>query len=159
MDSAATSRSLTKLRGVLALAHLIVWAALVTSLTTRFPRSLDLLHTFCVLAIALAVYSWVLYPAAGSVFISAVVLLGLAWAWGVGQSGVLGFDLMACAVLLGVSAWQQRRRSRRLLRMEQVSDDVREERTVKDQAIAVVAQTREALQKKFSRYAHLQSIA
>lgn len=144
---------------LLVLAHLIVWAILVTLLTTRSAFVLDLLHPMAVLAIALAAYSWVLYPTAGSVVVSAVVLLLVAWAWGIGQAGVLGIDLMACVVLVAVSAWQRRQRLRRFLRMQQVSDDVHEERTVKDQAITSTSQTREALQKKFSRYAKLQSIA
>ncbi len=159
MDTAAMDKPLTKLYGLLAAAHLVVWTALISRLNSPAARSLDLIQTLCVLAIALAVYSWVLYPTAGSVLVSVLVFFGLAWAWGIGQSGLLGVDLAVCVMLLAVSAWQRRQRVRRFLRMHQVSNDVREERTVKDQAIAVAAQTREALQKKFSRYAHLQSIA
>ncbi len=159
METAAINQSLTKLRGMLVLAHLAVWSALVTSLTRGSPRPLDLIQTLSVLAIALSAYSWVLYPTAASILVSVVVLLGLAWAWGVGGSGILGVDLLVCIILLPVSAWQRRARSRRLVRMQQVSGDVQEERTVKDQAIAVTAHTREAMQKKFSRYAQLQSIA
>ena len=75
------------------------------------------------------------------------------------QSATLGVDAAALLVVLGPAAWQQRVRARRFRRMAQLVEDVDEERTVKEQAIAFARQTCTALQKKHSRYTQLQSIA
>lgn len=109
------------------------------------------------LAVALATYAWVIYPPSGSVLISAVVTTLLLWAWAAQQ--VSGVELVAFGGLVGVAVWHRRGKLRQFLRLQQVLDDLTEERTVKDQAVQVAQQTRDALQKKLSRYAQLQTIA
>jgi diguanylate cyclase (GGDEF)-like protein len=89
--------------------------------------------------------------------LNALVLLALLWAWAARQSA--GWDLAAFGVLGGVAVWQRRRRWREFHRMQQVVDDLGEERRVKEQATALASQTHDALQKKWSRYTQLQTIA
>jgi putative methionine-R-sulfoxide reductase with GAF domain len=121
--------------------------------------SADSLHTLGLLAVALCAYAWVLYPAGVSVVCSGLVLVSLAWAWAARQAGVLALDITALLALAVVAGGQRRFRAMRTLRMQQKVDDLGEERTVKEQAVAAAVQTREALQRKLARYTQLQTIA
>ena len=114
-------------------------------------------HPVRLLLIALATYAWVLYPAAGSLVITIAVLVSLLWAWAIRQAS--GLEPAVLGLLTGTAVWQRQRRSRQLQRMQQLLDDLGEERTVKDQAIELARHTRGALQKKLSRYTQLQLIA
>jgi len=114
-------------------------------------------HTLCLMLIALSTYASVLYQLPASLFASTAILVCLLWAWGAQQTP--GLDSVALGTLLGAAVWQRRRTLRQFQYIRQVLDDLREERTVKDQAITLASQTREALQRKFSRYAQLQTIA
>jgi len=149
----------TRIRWLVALAICLVCVALGRSLIGGPGASPDTVHTLTLFNIALAIYAWILYPPAGSLVITLVVLLCLVWAWAVRQTTTLGWELAAFGVLLGVVTWQQRLRSRRLVRMQQKLDDLREEQTVKDQAVALASQASQALHKKLSRYMQLQAIA
>ncbi len=133
-----------------------VFAAVLLSAGT-VPATLP--QTLALTTTALAVYAWLLYPPSGGITVGVLSLLLLAWAWGVRQDGWLGVSLVACGGLLAVAAMERRRRMRRLLRLQQAVEDLSEERTVKDQAITTASQTREALNKKLSRYSQLQAIA
>ncbi|MBI2495024.1 MAG: sensor domain-containing diguanylate cyclase, partial [Candidatus Omnitrophica bacterium] len=164
MDAAAAAKPPAALRWIVALILPLLCALLVALLlsgpsgTKAFGiEQTVLVETLCLVTMGLAVYAWVVYPPAGSLLISAVVFICLLWAWALRKAS--GVDLAAFGVLVGAAAWQQRRRPRRFLRMQQVIGDLNEERTVKDQAIAAASQTREALQKKHARYAQLQTIA
>jgi diguanylate cyclase (GGDEF)-like protein len=81
------------------------------------------------------------------------------WAWAAQQRATLGFEMVVLGILLATSVTQQRRRARRLKRLAQLVEDLDEERTVKDQAVATASQMCEALEKKLGRYTQLQSIA
>jgi len=171
METAADSKSLTTIRWGLALALLVVCACLVTVITSGrpgppgaiagagAPAQASLAHPLALIVIALAAYAWVLYPPAGGVVVSAAVFFCLIWAWAAQQTASLSVDLAAFAVLLGVAAYQQRRRFRRLHRLRQVLEDLQEEGSVKEQAAAHARQSNAGLQKKHARYAQLQAIA
>ena len=146
------------IRWVVALALLLVCATLVTRISTGGSGP-GMVHSLCLLAVALAAYAWVLYPTAGSVTASAGVLLLTAWAWGVTQVQLVGLDVAAGLLLTGVAAFQQRRWTRRCQRMRQLLEDLGEEQAVKQQALVLANQTREALERKYARYAQLQAIA
>ena len=122
-------------------------------------RDALLLHTVSLIVIALAAYAWVLYPLAGSAAISVLALVAVSWAGGVAGDRLLGWDVAVLAVLVGVAAFQQRRWGRRFQRLEQVVDDLNEERVLKEQALAAATQAREAMRKKHGRYAQLQAVA
>lgn len=109
--------------------------------------------------IALAAASWQVFSLATGVALNVLVFLCLAWGWGASQNGLLGLALSADGVLLCTGVWRRRFQFRRQQRMRQVLDDVEEECTVKDQAICVAQQMRDALQKKLVRYTQLQTIA
>ena len=121
--------------------------------------ALETVHLLGLLIVALAVYAWVLYPLPAGVCIGVTALICVMWAWASRRTSVLGFELGACGILLVCAAWQRHRWSSRRLRIQQLLEDLTEERTVKDQAIVLAKQTREALQKKLSRYTQLQTIA
>ena len=159
MNTASAANPFAAIRWVVAIAVFVVCAALASLILGGSAVGVETIHTLCLLTIALAAYAWVLYPIAGSVFISAAALVEVVWAWAVRQTPLLGLDLAALGFLLGVAAFQRRRRFRRFQRLEQVLDDLREERTVKGQAIALANQTCDALHKKLARYLQLQSIA
>jgi diguanylate cyclase (GGDEF)-like protein len=114
-------------------------------------------QALCLLIIACATSAWLLYPLAGSVAVNAIALIPLLWAWAARQ--VPGGMPAAFGVLGGVAVWQRRRRWRERHRMQQVVDDLGEERRVQEQAVAQARQTRDALQKKLARYTQLQTIA
>ena len=159
MEMTVLVKHVTAIRWVVALATMVVCGTLVTFIVGGSSVEAQWIHTLGLLAIGLAAYTWVLYPTAGSVVVSAVVFVCLAWAWGVRQTPALGVDLAALGIVLGAAAVARRRRSRRFQRLQQVLEDLREEQTVKDQAIGLAAQTQGALQKKLSRYSQLQAIA
>ena len=118
-----------------------------------------IVEILCLFAVALATYAWVLFPLAGSLPVTVLVAVGAGWAWAARRTAMLGWELGAAAVLLAAAAVQRRRRFRRFHRMEQLLGDITEERTVKEQAIGAASQSREALQRKLSRYTQLQTIA
>ena len=158
MDASAALRVPPAIRWLVALALLTVCAVLAALLLSSRVQP-DALHTLALIAIALSAYAWCVYPASAGLPISAGVLLCLAWGWVARRAPAAGVDTAALGVVLAVAAWQRRTRARRTQRLTQVLDDLAEERTVKDQAIAPASQTREALQKKLSRYIQLQTIA
>jgi diguanylate cyclase (GGDEF)-like protein len=159
MDTAATVKPPPAIRWIVALTLVVACAILATFLVGGSRAQTDTVHTVCLLTIALAAYVWVLYPTGGSLVVTSVVLVCLVWAWAARQAPALGADIAACGILVSAAAWRRRRRDRRLQRMQQILDDLDEERTVNEQAIALAGQTREALQKKLSRYTQLQTIA
>ena len=120
------------------------------------PDAVQVLGLFIV---ALATYAWVLYPIPAGVCVGVTALIGVTWAWASQRTSILGFELGACSLLLVLAAWQRHRWVSRRLRIQQLLEDLGEERTVKEQAIALAKQTREALQRKLSRYTQLQTIA
>lgn len=149
----------TAIRWLFALANMAVCAALVTLTVGGSSSHAELIRAMALCAVALATYAWVLYPFGASVAVNLVMLLCLAWAWASGRGGSLKLESLAFVVLLGAALWQQQRRLRQAHRLEQALDDVAEERRVKEQAITLESQGREALQRKLSRYTQLQSIA
>lgn len=166
MDPVTPIRPSTYMRVAIALALLGISALLVTSLlhpAGSLPRiaptgpAAAAAGSLGLLAVALATYAWVIFPPSGSVLMSAVVTTLLLWAWAARQAS--GLELVAFGGLVGVAIWHRRRRLRQFLRLQQVLDDLTEERTVKDQTIELARHARDALQKKLSRYAQLQTIA
>ena len=147
------------IRWIVAFATTLVCATLVGMILGGSAASVELLHTLCLMSVALAAYAWALYPTAGSLAVSAVSFIGLVWAWAARQVPVLALDLAALGVLLAAAVVQQQRRLRRSQRLLQVLDDLDEEGSVKDQAMALAHQASDALHKKLARYLQLQSIA
>ena len=143
----------------MALTSLVVFGALVTLIVGGSAAHAGVLHTLCLISVALAAYDWVLFSTAAGVTVSLLTFICVAWAWAVRQTVALSVDVAAVGVVLGAAAWQRRRRFRRFLRVRQLVEDLEEEQTVKEQAIALARQTCDALQKKHSRYSQLQSIA
>ena len=135
MDATADGKALTAIRWGTVAALLVVCGALVATIAGGAPTSARLTHPLGLMAVALAAYAWVLYPTTGGVIVSLVVFLCLGWAWAAQQTAVLGMDVAAFAALLGVAAFQQRHRLRRLHRLQQTLEDVEEEGSMKAQAI------------------------
>ena len=159
MDPVASSKTWRPAIGwIVALTILFECAALVTGWFPHAPAN-ETLQTLVLLTIALTGYAWGLLPPAGSLALSVAVFGSLCWVWGARQHPVAGVGLAAGFIVVAVAAWQRHRRVRRCLRMQQVLDDLAEEQTIKDQAIALASQTRETLSKKLSRYTQLQTIA
>lgn len=146
------------LRWLLAFALLGGCALLAASIVGTYPNG-EVTQILCLLLIILATYSWVIYPMPGSVTVSILMCVCLMWAWAVQQRATLGVEIVVLGILSSTSIVQQRRRARRLQRLQQIVEDLEEERTVKDQAIALANHTCEALDKKLARYTQLQSIA
>jgi diguanylate cyclase (GGDEF)-like protein len=159
LSDLALRNPLTRLRLIVALATLTVWVTLLTTLSRGASVRADLLHSLCLLAIAVGTYAWVFYPTAWSLFINAALVIPLAWSWALGRLPGLGLDVTAFVALAAVAGLQRQQRARRFKRMAQLVEDLREERTVKEQAGELARQTCEALRKKLSRYTQLQHIA
>ena len=136
-----------------------VGASLAILLVSHAVARAEVISSLCLLVIATTAAAWIVCPPEGSVFISVLGLVGLISAWALQQTPGHGWEIMAFGLLTGAAASERWRRSRSLLHLQQALDDLAEERTVKDQAIASERQTREALQKKLSRYTHLQTVA
>ena len=158
MDT-VVSKSPVVLRWVVIAAFLIVCSILGALLVTAPTAPANLVHALALLISALVTYAWVLYPATLSVVISLAGLIDLTWAWAARRTAILGWEVAATGILLAAAGWQRARRMRRLLRMEQLLEDLQEELALKDQAIASATQAREALAKKLFRYTQLQTIA
>ena len=141
------------------MALLIAWGALATLLLHGPVLPAAGLSTFLLILITLAVDGWMVYPPSGSLVISVVVFVSLLWTWAVGKTAAHGSWVAAFGLLLGLVGWQQQRRGRRVLRMEQLLEDLQEEQAVKEQAITHATQAHEALKKKLARYTQLQHIA
>lgn len=152
-------RPTAALRALAAAATVLVAGVLIAAVAGRGPGGPTQAHTLCVLLIALGTYAWVVLPTAGSAPLSALALLAIAWAWGVLQTGALGLDAAAGAALMGLAAWRRRAGQRWHVRMQQKVEDLAEESLVKQQAIGLVSQTRDSLQKKLDRYTQLQAVA
>ncbi len=157
--SRAILTSPAAIRWLFALANVAVAAALITLAIGGSSFHAELIRTMALCAVALATYAWVLYPFGASVVVNLAMLICVAWAWASGRAGSLQLELLAFGVLLAVALWRQQQRLRQARRLEQALDDVAEERRVKEQAIALASQERDALQRKLSRYVQLQSIA
>lgn len=157
MDTPTLARSPNAIRWLAVAALLTVLFLLAASLLQH--RGGPSVQTLGLLAAALVGYAWLLFPAPGGAAFAVLGGLGLLWAWAAHPTPVFAGELAAFAALSAAALWQRRHRSRKLQRMQQVLDDVVEERTVKEQAIAAASQAREALQKKLARYTQLQTIA
>lgn len=158
MPDATASSSLIR-RWMVALVTLFLSGSLIT-LALGGPRTnTELAHTICLMAMTVIAYAWGLFPTAGSFGLSLLILVCITWLWAVYHTVALGVDVVVCTMLIGMAALHRRRLQGRLHRFQQVLDDVGDQRTAKDQLITGVSQTREALQKKLSRYTQLQSIA
>ena len=159
MDATTVSRSSIGPRWVVLGADVAVLGFLIGGMLGRPSAPVGVLQSLGLLAIALTIYLCSVLSTTTAVVMSGLTLLGLAWTWGVTHHGQLGIDLVALGVLGAVTLLHQRQQSRRLLRMRQTLEDLQEEHTVKDQAMALAGQTHDALQQKYARYAKLQAIA
>lgn len=159
MDAAAGTKPSTALRWCVALTFFLAAYFLAVHLLAPAPRRLDAIHALALLIASLSAYAWILYPKTGAALLNLAALPGLAWAWGVGRQGSLGLTLFGFVALWAIAAVGRRGQFRRLHRMVQHLDDLKEELRVKEQALEHAAQTQEGLQKKLSRYTQLQGIA
>ena len=159
MENAAVVKPPPAIRWMLTLAILLVCVLVIVLILGGAASHVELLRTVSLLAIALSTYAWVVSPPAGGLAASTAVFVCLQWAWAARQTWALRWDLAAFGILLAVAISQRRRRSHRVQGLLQTLDDLREERTVKDQAIVLAHQTSQAVKKKLSRYVQLQSIA
>lgn len=116
-------------------------------------------HLFVWASATLTLYGWMVYPLAVNLMLSVAVSAALLWAWLSGWSAAPGVEGCTLLAALIVAVLARRRRTRAVRRLQQAVDDLKEERTVKEQAIALAHALHEALQKKLSRYVQLQAIA
>ncbi len=159
MTPPAAAPSLLTRQWMVALITLFLSGSLIVLALGGPNTNAELAHTMGLMAMTVIVYAWGLFPTAGSLCFSLLILLCVAWLWAAQHTFALGVDVAACATLVGIAALHRRRLQRRFYRLQQVLDDVGDQRTAKDQLITGASQTREALQKKLSRYTQLQSIA
>ncbi len=159
VETAVTSQPLTHIRWITSLVSVALCIALVQLVLSSptFPAST--LHALALLAIAVVTYGWLILPLAGGITLSVVLMLCLVWSWAARPSLAFGMDFAAFVTVLSLAALWHKRSARRLQQMSQTLEDLREEQTVKDQAITLASQAREALQKKLSRYTQLQAVA
>ncbi|MBI3088194.1 MAG: diguanylate cyclase [Candidatus Omnitrophica bacterium] len=147
------------LQAATVLAGLAVCVIYLGILLTGSARDPILLHSLTVLLIALATYSMVALPMAASLPVALLAGVCALWGWASRQSLLLGVDAAAGVALVGLAAFQQRRRLRALMRLRQKLGDLDEECYMKDQALRLNEQTRESLAKKLDRYQQLQAVA
>jgi diguanylate cyclase (GGDEF)-like protein len=147
------------MRWAVALALLVVCAIQAACVLTGVAGYTSLVQTLGLMTMALATYGWVLYPVVGSVTLSLLAFLSLAWSWAARPAPTLWAQMVTFGILLAAAVWQRRQRARRFQWLQQKLEDLTEEEAVKEQAIATASQAREALQKKLSRYTQLQTIA
>jgi len=155
----AKADGMNAIRAVTLLACLLVAGASTFVLLARAPIDLKIIHTLTILLIALATYSWVVFPVSVGAAVSAVVALNTLWAWAVLRDNLLGFDALVLAVLCGAASVQQSRRERRIIRLKQQLGDVSEELHLKEQAVRLTERSHNGLQRKLRRYQQLQTIA
>lgn len=141
------------------LAIVVTWGLHVSKLVAGPPFHLLLIHTLTLCLIALAVYSWSVFPSVASVVISGAVLVSTLAAWVLTRSMVVGCDALALVLLVGFAGVQQRRRNRRLLYLKRQGTDMGESVHLKVQSLQVATQNQASLQRKLSRYQQLHSIA
>lgn len=146
-------------RVALGLGLALCGAQLIVLLSKSPSAPLLLVHSDLVLLIALAIYSWMVFPMTAGMAISLFALAVAVWGWAVMRVGLLGEDALALAFLVGVASLQQRRRTLRIQRLSQALADLSEELYVKEQNVRLSQHTHEALQRKLSRYQQLQTIA
>jgi diguanylate cyclase (GGDEF)-like protein len=144
---------------LVAIGVILVAGALVRSLGAGADAQPPPAHALGLLLIAIATYAWGIFRVIGGVVISLVAWIVLAWAWAIRPTPVLGAEVAACSVLVAAAAVTRRRRLRRMARLAQVVEDLGDEQTANEQALAAAGATREALRKKLSRYTQLQTIA
>lgn len=141
------------------LAGLVVCGVYLVTIVSGPPVHPALIQSLTLLLIALTAYSWVVLPISVAAVFSLVGGLMLLGGWAITGLVLLGLDLIAFVILIGIASWQQRRRTRRLLRLTQQLNDLEEELYLKEQASRIAQQTREALGHKHHRYQQLQTIA
>ena len=159
MQSTVSAESPTYVRWLLFFALSIVCYSIIHLVALQTPMGSSVLHTAYIAAIALAVYAWLLYNQAVAILVNIVVFACLGWAWGNAKDYRLGIDLVALAALLVAAGLHRNKRLKRVRRLSQVLSDLDEQQMIKEQAVAHVQKSREALQKKHGRYAQLQTIA
>ncbi len=147
------------LRWVILLGAMATCGALGVLLVNAPGAPTPFLHSLSLAGVGVVALAWVVYPLAGGLLMTGLLVLCLVWAWGVRQAPEFWITLWTCAVLCNAALLQRRRQTRRFQHLEQLLQGVREEQGMKDQALAVARQTEEALRKKLGRYAQLQSIA
>jgi diguanylate cyclase (GGDEF)-like protein len=157
MMDAMTAPPQPALRWTVAATLGLVGVFIIRSIFT--PSPVLTLQTLALLAVALATYVWVLFPAAAGAGASVVMLGILGWAWAVHPAPALALSAGALAILTGAAAVQRARRARHLHALQQAVDDLGEDLALKEQAVAGAVQTRDALQRKLARYTQLQTIA
>ena len=162
MTTANPSHTLSRRLLVTGIA-LFVAATLIAALVAGPRPPAAFAHTLCLLLVALAAYTWMLFPLGYSGVFAGLVGLLTAWAWAAYQTQDAGQRFWTVLVSLGgltaVAVVQRGRRGGKQHRLVQALDDLEEERTVKDQAVQAASQAREALRRKLARYTQLQSIA
>jgi len=146
-------------RWLVGLSMVAVAALTATFVAAGASTPPSLLRALALVLASLATYSWVLHTIGLSLFFSIVALLTLLWAWAARHDPVLGSIVLGFAASLAAAAVTRRRRSRRLLRLQESLEDLTEEQRVKEQLIGSAHQTHGALQRKLSRYVQLQAIA
>ena len=158
MSAPASAGSPPLTRWLVPLGCLLACAGLAASLL-RHPVNPAVIHVLVPLLIAFTMHACLLFQVGASTAFGIIALLMLAWAAGVLHTPLLHAALPAGILLAGLASWHRRQATTRQQRMVQQLDDLREERIVKDQAIAAARQAREALHKKLARYTQLQQIA
>lgn len=118
-----------------------------------------LLPAVCLVAMVLAIDSWLMCSIRTSLGLSAVVVLVTIWAWAVSRAGWLGWLLVAGIAVMAAAAFRKRQELARLLSALQQVEALREETAVVSDAMGKSKDAVDALQKKQARYAQLQAVA
>ena len=86
METASSPTAPTALRWIIAPSLLAGCVGLIVLLGPTTQASAAMVHTLGLVLIAFTAYASVLYPLAGSLFFSVVVLVCLLWAWAIRQT-------------------------------------------------------------------------
>ncbi len=116
-------------------------------------------YTLFLTSCACTVIAWLVCPSWAAATLTAFTVLSLGFFGARFPNPAILAQLSVLLALVVLVAWHARSTHERLRHLAQTLGDLEEQRTTKEQAITVVARTDDALQRKYARYLHLQSIA
>ena len=147
------------IRGVTVIGCAVVVGFYSASLLAEPLPPLAIFQSLTLLLIAFATYSWAIMSTGVAATLTLAAVVVTLWACARLQAPLLGLDVVGLAVLAGMASWYQRRRARRLQRLEQTLSDFSEELYLKDQSLSLTEQAHASLTRKAARYQQLQTVA
>lgn len=159
MDAAAAINTSPLLRRFTAALLIALGAFLILAIPQTSSVSTLFIELCALLAVALVLYGWLVYPLTTIIPACAALLVVLGWAWAVRRTDWLLASWVACAALTVLVISQRRRWARELQRHRQIVEQRQGQRTEAEHALASAADAQNALRKKLDRYSQLQTIA